>query len=149
MHTERVLRTHHPATEAMVNQSATSAVRVVIVDDYPPFLGMARDLVNRTPGFVSAGELASGREACARIDADEPALALIDVHMSDMDGIAVARWIRRHHGEVVVVLISADDPAVLPAAAYECDAAAVVRKQDLRPSLLRDLWQRYGPIATD
>jgi hypothetical protein len=42
-------------------------------------------------------------------------------------------------------LISADEPAALPSAAFGCGAAAVLRKQDLRPSVLLDLWRAHGP----
>ena len=128
-----------------MNHTVACEVRVLTVDDYPPFLGVARQLVQATPGFVSAGEVTSGREACRAIEMAEPALVLMDVHMPEMDGIAVSRWITHHHPRVVVVLISADDPATLPAAAYGCGAVTVLRKQDLRPSVLLDLWRTYGP----
>ncbi|KXF55420.1 hypothetical protein AXA44_37835 [Rhodococcus sp. SC4] len=131
-----------------VDPIAASAVRVLTVDDYAPFLGIARQLVNGTPGFVSAGEVSSGREACTAIEAAEPALALVDVHMPGMDGVDLARWIGRRHPNVVVVLISATEPAALPAAVHRCDAAAVVRKQDLRPSLLAQLWRTHGARST-
>lgn len=118
---------------------------MLTVDDYLPFHAIARQLLKATPGFVSAGEVASGREACRVIDASEPGLVLMDVHMPGIDGIAVARWIRCHHDNVVVVLISTDEPAALPSAAFDCGAAAVLRKQDLRPSVLVDLWRTHGP----
>jgi len=128
----------------MVTGGASGAVSVLTVDDYLPFHAIARQLVHACPGFVSAGEVASGREACRAIEASEPGLVLMDVHMPDVDGIAVARWIRRRHHNVVVVLISTDEPAALPSAAFNCGAAAVLRKQDLRPSLLADLWRTHG-----
>jgi response regulator of citrate/malate metabolism len=129
----------------MVTRGASGAVSVLTVDDYLPFHAIARQLVHACPGFVSAGEVASGREACDVIEVSEPGLVLMDVHMPDVDGIAVARWIRSRHHSVVVVLISTDEPAALPSAAFDCGAAAVLRKQDLRPSLLIDLWRTHGP----
>ena len=130
-----------PAMDAMPRD----LVRVLTVDDYAPFLGMARGMVAATSGFVSAGEVGSGSDACNAIDRDEPELVLIDIRMPGMDGIAVSDWIRRFHPSVVVVLITADDLSTLPAAAFRCGAAAVVRKQDLRPSLLTQLWRAHGP----
>jgi DNA-binding NarL/FixJ family response regulator len=132
------------AAQATVTRESHDAVPVLTVDDYLPFHTIARQLVDATPGFVSAGEVASGREAYRVIESREPGLVLMDVHMPDMDGIAVARWIRCRHHTVVVVLISTDEPAALPSAAFECGAATVLRKQDLRPSVLADLWRTHG-----
>lgn len=129
----------------MVTGTPGGAVPVLTVDDYLPFHAIARQLVRAAPGFVSAGEVASAREAFCAIEMSEPGLVLMDVHMPDLDGIAAARWIRRFHQNVVVVLVSADEPAGLPAAAFACGAAAVLRKQDLRPAVLVDLWQMHGP----
>lgn len=116
-------------------------VRVLTVDDYAPFLEAARRVVAATPGFESAGEVRSAAEAFAAIDASEPQLALIDIHMPDMNGIEATRQIKAAHPAVLVVLISTGDPGQLPAAVHECDAAAVARKQDLNPRFLRELWQ--------
>ncbi len=123
---------------------ADGNVRVLTVDDYAPFLGVARDVVAASPGFVSAGEVSSGPEACGAIDASEPELVLMDIHMPGMDGVQVTGWIRRFHQSVVVVLVTADDLSALPAATFSCGAATIVRKQDLRPSLLTQLWRAYG-----
>ena len=129
----------------MMTRGPSAAVSVLTVDDYLPFHAIARRLVHACPGFVSAGEVASGREACRAIEASEPGLVLMDVHMPDLDGIVVARWIRRRHHNVVVILISTDEPAALPSGAFDCGAAAVLPKEDLRPSVLVDLWRTHGP----
>jgi hypothetical protein len=46
--------------------------------------------------------------------------------------------------ECVVVLVSLEDTEDLPALVPSSGAAALVRKQDLKPSTLRDLWAIHG-----
>lgn len=120
---------------------ADKPVRVLAVDDHTPYLLVARKVVEATPGFSWAGGASTGRDALAAIDEAEPDLALVDVNMPEMDGIELARVVRQTHPAVIVVLISAADPGELPAAAHAGDVASVVRKEDLRPKLLRGLWK--------
>lgn len=124
---------------------ATGPVRILTVDDYRPFLDAARRVVAATAGFESAGEVTGGEEAFAAIDESEPQLALIDVRMPQIDGIEAARRIKATHPAVLVILISALDPGQLPGAVRDCGAAAVIRKQDLNPRSLRELWQAVRP----
>jgi two-component system, NarL family, invasion response regulator UvrY len=121
-------------------------VRVLTVDDHEPFLEVARDLVLATPGFESAGEVASGVDALAAIEASDPDLVLVDIHMPGMTGIEMTRRMRDEHAgpRPVVVLISAQDLAQLPAAAHTCGAAEVISKQDLGPTRLREIWRAHG-----
>jgi two-component system invasion response regulator UvrY len=120
-----------------------TGVGVVTVDDQPHFRGAAREVIEATPGFHALGEACSGEEALGVVDELEPELVLLDVRMPGMDGIQTARRIKAGHPEVVVVLISIEDPADVPAA-EACGAAAFVRKQDFRPRLLRSLWVNHG-----
>jgi DNA-binding NarL/FixJ family response regulator len=61
-----------------------------------------------------------------------------------MDGIEATRLILAGHPSTVVVLISIEDIAGVPSTAGTCGAAALVRKQDFGPALLRDLWAVHG-----
>ena len=119
-------------------------VDVLTVDDQASFRAAARDLIGATPGFQSAGEASSGAEALLMIGDVHADLALVDVRMPEMDGAQTARRLRVAAPDVVVVLISLEDAANLPSTIHGCGAAAVVRKQDLRPALLTDLWTAYG-----
>src|SRR5262245_22381520 len=122
-------------------------VRVLTVDDHPPFLDVAHEMIHGTPGFEPVGEVSSGADALVVADAVEPDLVLIDVHMPEMSGIEVSRRLSAGHPEIVVVLISTAEPSELPAAARSCGAVEVLRKQDLRPATIRRVWAAHGRFS--
>jgi DNA-binding NarL/FixJ family response regulator len=117
---------------------------VLVVDDQPFFRSAAREVLSAVPGFFTLGEASSGPEGVRAVDELHPDLVLLDVRMPGMDGIEAARLIIAAHPEAVVVLISIEDIDGLPSTARTCGAAALVRKQDLGPSLLRALWALHG-----
>jgi DNA-binding NarL/FixJ family response regulator len=101
-------------------------------------------VIDATPGFEAAGEAASGTEALEMISYLHVRLALVDVRMPGMDETETTRRLRAADPAIVVVLISLEDSGDLPRSASHCGAAALVRKQDFRPKLLRELWAAYG-----
>jgi DNA-binding NarL/FixJ family response regulator len=121
-----------------------NGVRVLTVDDQAVFRRVARDVIAATPGFQAIGEAKTGEEALTAVDRLHPELVLLDVRMSGLDGIEAARLITAAHPETVVVLISVEDPDEFAQAARSSGAAALVRKQDFGPALLRSLWAAHG-----
>jgi DNA-binding NarL/FixJ family response regulator len=119
-------------------------VGVVTVDDQPYFRQAAHDVIDATPGFEAVGEACSAEEAMALLEEAEPELVLMDVRMPGVDGIEATRRIKAEHPDVVVVLISIEDPANAPSHAHDVGAAAFVRKQDFKPSMLHELWLAHG-----
>jgi two-component system, NarL family, invasion response regulator UvrY len=118
-------------------------VRVLTVDDQAVFRGIARDVIDATPGFESIGEAASGQEALEAVERLAPELVLLDVRMPGLDGIEVARRLCATHPETFVVLISIEESIDLPAAVRMADSVPLVRKQDFGPRLLRRIWHDH------
>jgi two-component system, NarL family, invasion response regulator UvrY len=115
---------------------------VLVVDDQTPFLVVARQLIELTPGFELLGEATSGERAIVIAAALRPDLVLMDVRMPGLGGLAAARCITMAHTAFAVVLISADPQDVSAEAAAESGAVAVVSKQRLRPTSLTALWEQ-------
>ena len=118
-----------------------SETRVLTVDDQIVFRDAARDVIEATPGFEPVGDAASGEEALAEVERLQPELVLLDVRMPGMGGIEAARRITEAHPGTVVVLISIEEFAE---DAHDSGAAALVRKQEFGPALLRRIWEAHG-----
>jgi two-component system, NarL family, invasion response regulator UvrY len=120
-------------------------VRVLTVDDQATFRGIARAVIDATPGFDAVGEAASGTEALAAVDRLDPELVLLDVRMPGLDGIEVARRLSASHPDTLLVLISIEEPSDFPSAAQIAATVPLVRKQDFGPRLLRQIWHEHRP----
>jgi DNA-binding NarL/FixJ family response regulator len=120
------------------------SVGVMVVDDQAGFRRVAQTLIGATAGFRAVGDAASGAEALRQMDQLRPDLVLMDAYMPGMDGFEAARRLTAVHRDCVVVLVSMENLDDLRALVAACGAVAFVRKQDLRPSLLRALWTAYG-----
>jgi DNA-binding NarL/FixJ family response regulator len=120
-------------------------VKILAVDDHRAFRDALRDLIAAAPGFVLVGQASSGEEALRALECLAPELVLMDVVMPGMGGIAATQAILNRRPEVMVVLISVDDPAQHPDASGLGDGVACARKQDLRPEQLRQLWEAHQP----
>jgi two-component system response regulator ResD len=82
---------------------------VLVVDDEP----IVRDVVTRylrRDGFATR-EAASGEEARAILDAEAPALVVLDVMLPGVDGLELCRWIRSNEGPPVILLTARGDEA--------------------------------------
>jgi DNA-binding NarL/FixJ family response regulator len=119
------------------------SVRVLTVDDHATFREAARALVAATDGFDTVGEAATGEEGVAAAFRLRPDVVLLDVRLPDIDGYEAARRIAPFLPAVVICLVSTDDGLEGDSTA-RCGATAFVRKQDLAPALLKELWKTHG-----
>ena len=142
--TDRTVGVREARPDVHTPSERTADVSVLIVDDQPFFRSAAREVLGAMPGFRALADAASGPEAVSLALELQPDLVLLDIRRPGMDGIEAARRIKAAAPGVVVILISIEDIAGVPSRAQDCGAAALVRKQDFGPSLLRGLWEAHG-----
>ena len=123
------------------------AVRVLTVDDHATFRQAATALIGATDGFEAVGVARTGQEAVIAAERLSPDLILMDIGLPDIDGYEAARRIAALRPSSLIVLISVADEALVGDPTMRCGAAAFVRKEDLRPAVLRDLWATHRQPA--
>jgi DNA-binding NarL/FixJ family response regulator len=89
-------------------------LRLLVADDNPVVRAGMSNLLATVPGLSVVGSAADGREALALVDHLRPDLALLDVRMPQVDGIAVAQAIAAT--VPVLMLTHSDEPEVIAAA---------------------------------
>jgi len=81
-------------------------VQVVIADDHPIVRHGLREMIEADSSLSIVGEAGDGVRALAQIEQLKPDVAVLDIDMPEMDGLAVAREIQRRRLEVQIVLLT-------------------------------------------
>lgn len=92
----------------------TDAITLVIAEDHPLFRKGLIDALGEDPTFQVLGEAADGERALDLVRRHRPRVALLDVDMPRLSGLAVAEAVRREAlGATVVMLTMYKDAAML------------------------------------
>jgi two-component system LytT family response regulator len=116
----------------------SARLRVVIADDERPARSFLAALLRSFDDVVIVGEATNGREAVETIERERPDLALLDLHMPELDGIGVVRMLKKHEMPLIAFVTAFDEYAVR---AFEVNAVDYllkpVEKSRLREALNR------------
>ena len=112
------------------------ATRVLICDDHALLRAGLKALLADEAGVEVVGEAENGRVAVERAVALRPDVALVDITMPELDGLAATRQIQKGAPDVkVLVLTMHDDPAYL-FQALEAGASGYVYKRSAESDLI-------------
>lgn len=117
-------------------QRRSGPARLVIADDHELARAGLRTMLAGQRGVEVIGEAKNGREALALCRRLQPDLALIDVRMPDMDGLATCRSIKQECPATDVILITMHENPQYLLAAFRAGASAYVLKDITQRKLL-------------
>jgi DNA-binding NarL/FixJ family response regulator len=92
-----------------MNKSAARKVKIILVDDHPLVRDGLRLRLEGVPGLEVAGEAGNANDALAIAEKLTPDLALMDVGMQGMNGIALAGVFHERFPAVRVLMLSMHD----------------------------------------
>ena len=78
---------------------------VLVVDDDADIRSLLSDLLSEEKYGVRTAK--TGAEAIAAVAKDLPDLVMMDVQLPDQDGIGVLKTLKRDHGELEVIVMTA------------------------------------------
>jgi two-component system, LytTR family, response regulator len=87
-------------------------LRVVIADDERPARSVLAAMLATFDDVRIVGEAANGTEAVEMIERERPDLALLDLQMPELDGIAVVRMVKRASLPMIAFVTAYDEFAV-------------------------------------
>ena len=90
-------------------------IKVILADDHHMVRAGIRQLLEAAGDIQVIAEAGDGEQAQSLIQDQKPDVAVLDIQMPKASGIEVTRWVRVHHPEVGVLILTAydDDPYVM------------------------------------
>ncbi len=113
-----------------------STVRVLVVDDYEPFRRFVCSTLIKKPDLQVIGEVSDGLEAVHKAEELKPDLVVLDIGLPTLNGIEVARQIRKLCPECKILFMSQGSSVDVAQAAFSLGAMGYVVKAHAGSELL-------------
>jgi DNA-binding NarL/FixJ family response regulator len=115
----------------------TSSIRVLVVEDSEEFRKYICSTLGERPEFQVVGEVTDGLRALQRADELRPDLILLDIGLPSLNGIEIARQIRKLSPESKILFVSQESSADVVREALHTGAHGYVVKIDAGSELMK------------
>lgn len=107
---------------------STSPIRVLLADDHTLVRSGLRALLEGIAGVQVVAEAADGREALDLVETARPDVVVMDVTMSNLNGIEATAEIKKRHRGVKVLILSVHSSGDFVAQALQAGASGYLPK---------------------
>jgi DNA-binding NarL/FixJ family response regulator len=111
-------------------------IRVVLADDHPLMRAGIRTEVEKADDITVVGEAGSGEEALALVHRLAPDVLVLDVEMTGLSGVDVARRLQAEASSVQILALSAHDDEQYVFGLLESGAAGYLVKDEVPETLV-------------
>lgn len=122
-------------------------MRILIADDNGPVRHGVIDILGSHANLTVCGEATNGLDAIEKARTLLPDLVLLDISMPGINGIEVARRLRRECSATKIVMMSQHDPIYMMPLALEAGAQSCVDKSRLGTDLLAAITNLCGQTS--
>lgn len=112
----------------MTQQTVSSSIRIILVDDHPLVRDGLRARLEAVPGFRVVGEAGTAPEALAAIAQTEPDVALMDIGLPGTSGVELARQCHEQFPALRIVMLTMHDQPQVVLESFRAGARAYVLK---------------------
>jgi DNA-binding NarL/FixJ family response regulator len=104
-------------------------IKVLIADELPKVRHALASRLLTDPTIEISGEAGDGMEAITMVAGREPNMALIDLHLPIMGGVATIEWIKERHPDIVIIALARrdNDPRIIDA--LQAGASSYILKE--------------------
>jgi len=115
----------------------TSSTRVVVVEDSEPFRKFVCSTLGKRPGLQIVGEVSDGLQAVQKVEELHPDLIVLDIGLPSLNGIEVARQIRKLAPASKIIFLSQESSVDVVREARGTGARGYVVKSGAGSELLQ------------
>lgn len=116
--------------------------RVVLADDHPSVLGAFARMLRAYCDVVAA--VSNSAEAIDAVITYRPDVLVVDLMMSDLDGLEVCRRVKAAVPETDVVIVTAFNDTAVRTVAMQDGAAAFVPKHEAAETLVKTIQRIFA-----
>ncbi len=110
---------------------ASPTITLILADDHPLFLAAVRDFLSHEPGMRVLAIAVDGPEAWRSIRQHQPDVAILDLAMPGLTGLAVARAVQENGVKTAIVLLTMHQEEHVVRSALDHGIRHYVLKEDL------------------
>jgi DNA-binding NarL/FixJ family response regulator len=103
-------------------------IKVLLADDHAVVRAGIRQFLETAADLIVIGEAGDGEAAIELIAQNPPDVAVLDIQMPKSNGLEVTRWVKAHHPQVGILILSAYDDEPYAKALLQAGANGYVLK---------------------
>lgn len=105
-------------------------IRILLADDHPSLRAGIRMRLEKEKDVIVVGETGSGAEALELVDSLRPHVLLLDMQLTDLSGVEVARRLHAAEAPVRILILSAYHSESYVEPLRECGVAGYLTKDE-------------------